>query len=394
MFSCISKKYFSSKLYANVSNLQRLKTIKLTSNKSAVSESSKGTEAKANSNTENYLKALSTANHNIKQANINQKKLQDIQNHINETFLKKSNKINYENYQPPFDFGAQPQKKTSMSKEPQEIKTFAKEQEYIINSLREFSKIKNNLAYNQKSISDCEEIMDLAVKLNNEKYSEKAEAASAAKKPAATSKHLSTLSDISRNAKIASEKNLNIQKQTVLKNAHIYEQYYYTIPFANILLSPHKYREAFGNSGRENAGLKMEFEYEQESLNCEIHAKLVATVEQEMKGFKLSDIKSNVSLFKDPIKNLEPIGYLMEESNRLVDFDAGIELERLYYVVNKEDDFGATMYKEEGEKKKPKEDSNAMREDKEDMVLMRTSKHFPFTVDSKAFVLAKNSTNL
>ena len=392
MFSCISKKYFSSKLYSNVANLQRLKTIKLTPNKSPASESSISADGKTNSNTENYLKAYSTANYNIKQAKANQKKLQDIQNHINETFLKKANRVNDDNYQSLADFGAQLPKKTSMGKELHEIKSFARKEDYIVNSLIEYNKIKNNLNNNKKNIADCEEIMDLAAKLNNEKYSAKAD--TLIKKPTAASstKGLSVLHD--SNSKIASEKTQNINKQTILKNAHLYELYYYTIPFANLLLSPHKYRDPFGTLGRENSGLKMEFEHEQESLNSEIHTKLVATVEKEMKGLRLSDIKSNVSLFKDPIKNLEPIGYFIEESNRLVDYDHGIELERLYYVVNKEDDFGVSMSKEEGEKKKPKETNINMREDKDDMVPMRTTKHFPFTIDTKAFVLAKNSTNL
>jgi len=395
MFSCISKKYFSSKLYANVANLQKLKTIKLTPNKSVVSESSKSTDIKANSNNETYIKAYSNANQNIKQAKANERKLEEIEKHINESFLKKANKVNYENYQLSAELAVQSHKKPSMGKkDQQEIKSFAKEQDYIINSLKEYGKTKSFLAINNENIADCKKIMDLAAKLNNEKYSARA-ADSSLKKPASDAKDLLSSPLINKSkTKLDSEKFQNINKQTVLKNAHLYELYYYTIPFANQLLSPHKYREAFGTSGVENFTLKMEFEHEQDCLNSEVNAKLEATVENEMKGFKLSHIKSNVSLFKDPIKNLEPIGYLMEESNRLVDFDAGIELERLFYVINKEDDFGATMYKEEGDKKKPKETSMTHREDKEDLVLMRTTKHFPFTVDGKAFTLAKNSTSL
>ena len=391
MFSSISKKYFSSKLYSNIANLQKLKTINLTANKSATSYSSKSANGKANSNTETYLKAFSTANQNLKQANTNQKKLQDIQNQINEGILKKTNKINYESYQPSAHLATQFQK-NSMGKDQQQLsyKFTERSQIYIINSLREYSKIKDNLAINKKNIADCEEIMDLAAKLNNEKYSAKA---NLAKKPESADNNLSVIND--SNAKRASEKIQNVNKQTILKNSHIYELYYYTAPFSNLLLSPHKYKESFGSTGKENFSLKMEFEHEQDSLNSEIHKKLQATVEKEMKGFKLSDIRSNSSLFKDPIKYLDPIGFFMEESNRLIDYDCGIEIERLFYVVNKEDDFGATMYKEEGEKKKPKENSSYnQREDKEDMVPMRTTKHFPFTVDSKAFILAKNRISL
>lgn len=386
MFSCISKKHFSSKLYANVANLQRQKTIKLTINSQAAKDLPKNADSKANSNTENYLKAYSTANENKKKAEACKKKLQDIQNHINNAFLKTTNKINYQNYEPSSaDLDAQFTKKSAIGRELQEKRTLVREQDSLINSLKEYSKVKENLATNKQNIAECEEIMDLAAKLSNEKYSAKAEIN---KQTAAR--------DLSVSGKNNSQRTLNLQKQTVLKNAHVYELYYYTAPFANSLLSPHKYKEPFGTLGRENISLRLEFEHEQDSLNSEIHSKLVATVEQEMNGFRLSDIKSNISLFKDPIKNMESVGYLIEESNRLVDYDYGLELERLFYVINKEDDFGATMYKEEGDKKKQNEKTNALTtaESPEDSTPIRETKHFPFTVDAKAFVLAKNSVAL
>ena len=84
---------------------------------------------------------------------------------------------------------------------------------------------------------------------------------------------------------------------------------------------------------------------------------------------------------------------MIEESNRGIDYDEGIELERLYYTVNKEDDFGVTMYKEEGEKKKPKE-ASGIREKEENKALMRTSAYFPFVVDKKGFTLMRSNLSL
>lgn len=387
MFGCISKKSFSSKLYSNVANLQKLKTLKIKSNKSEIANAEKSDQEKTNSNVANYLSAYSKANHTRQQVNSNYKKLEEIKQQIKEKFLKKTNNFNFETYEPSSNMTSVNEKK-KIGKEQQLNKFSETNKANIIDSLNDYYKINYTLYDDKTKISEYEEIMDLSSKLNNEKYSAKIDSGKNLE-----IKNVSLKNET--NSKFAHEKKQNVNKQTILKNSHVFELYYYTIPFANQLLSPHKYKEPFGSSIKENQQLKQEFEYEQETLNSEIHTKLIETVEKEMKGFKLSNIKSNVSLFKDPIKNQEPIKYMLEESNRLIDYDDGIEIERLFYVVNKEDDFGATMYKEEGEKKKPKESSSdSQKEDKDDTTLMRTVKHFPYTTDNKIFALVKNSTTL
>jgi len=386
MINRISKKNFSSKLYSNVTNIQKLKTLKLPFNALQQKIEIKEENCQKNSNSENYLKAYKNLFEKQTQVNTNNKKFQETQRYINENFLKKTNQIAYENLLPSIDFTDNIDKNVFNKDKEQERKVLLQKEESILNKLNDLRKIKENLTKLKKNIQENREIMDISSKLNNEKYNK-----ITIQEQKSTSKELTHSKYFNFNEN-SNEKFNNQKKQTIINNSHLYEFYYFITPFSNLLLSPHRYKEAFINSNKENISLKLDFENEQEILNSEIHSKLLETVDEEMKEFSLSDIKSNSTIFNDQVRNPQSVGYFLEESNRLIDYDYGIELERLSNVVNSEDDFGVTMYNEDGEKKNQKE--NNLRQEKKDMELMRPDKQFPFTMDKHAFVLVKNTINL
>jgi len=375
MFSSVIKKNFSSKLYSNIANLQRLKTFRLPLNNLNEANEKSNENQKLDSNTENYLKALKTLNEKNNQEQSNKNKLKEIQSQINQNFLKKNNKIKYDNLEPSFDHDS-PSKKKFQEKDPLGLKNS------ITLKLSEYKKIKENLSEIKNTISNCEEIMDLSQKLNNERYAIKI-----------NSQNIESSKEISALDKFNEEKIKNERKQTVIKNSHIYELYYSKLPFCNTLLTPHKYTSPFINYHKENTNLNIEFEHEQEILNNEIHRNLEKSIDSEMKNFSLNKISSDKSIFNDEIKNPGRIGYILQESSRDIDFDAGLQLEKLYFVVNQDDDFGVTMYKEEAEKKRPTEQLT-IANNLEDKIIMTNEKSFPFTVDKKAILLAKSQANL
>jgi hypothetical protein len=183
------------------------------------------------------------------------------------------------------------------------------------------------------------------------------------------------------------------EKKNNVNFSHIAEMRYFEMPFAHQYLNPYKYMEPFFGGRPENNDLKIEFEHEEELLNEETSSIIKTMLNKEMKDFKLNDIKSNTSIFNDPVKNQDPVSYLLPESNRDIDYDLGTEVDRLYFVVNKEDDFGVTMYKDEGEKKKPKE-SIDIRDGDEVNQPMTNRRSFPFVVDQSSFTLLNSNIRL
>lgn len=182
-------------------------------------------------------------------------------------------------------------------------------------------------------------------------------------------------------------------KKNFINNSHIAEAHYYLMPFTNEFIATHKYTESFFKDRPRNADLQQEFDHEEELLNNETNKIISDIIKKELKDFKLSDIKANSSMFNDIMKNPDPVGYLMPESNRDVDYDYGTELERLYYIVNKEDDFGVTMYNDEGDKKKPKED-NEVHESEDSNKAMSYKKSFPFVIDNNTMSLLTSKVKL
>lgn len=376
MFQKIFTRHFTSKLYSNVAKLQKQKTLRVSLSTTQQEDDVKTVHEKSLYN-ENYVKAFKTANEKQKQARLAEKKINDIQKEISENYLSKINKINYDKFDNAPELISN--NKSSQNKD-HEILLMGEKKDDITAKLRAYQVAYNNLNSIKKQISNCEEIMDLSNKLNNEKYRNKSLAPPHEK-------------FLAKNEARLSDKVIISSIESVIKKSHLYEAIYYRIPFCNLASSPNKYKEPFINYGKENQALKNEFEHEVELLNQEINKILVNQVETEMKDLKLSDIQSTESIFNDPIKINDNVGYLLEESNKAVQYDSGIEIERLYYVVNKEDDFGKGMSKEEGEKKRPKE-AVGYREKKKDMVMINSRPHFPYVVDGRSLSLIKSNINL